>query len=1228
MAKGKYIKKKYKLDLKAPMEKASTPSSLGLTRNGNQFTLTFKAPDTKPASNYNNNAFTVRLWAIGSDGNRYDDHFAGGNNGKCNFTIRPSDGTYSVTMKVNYGLFYPNTSVRLAKVYMAVSADALNYTTTKTETIYTAPYVSYPFEISSAVLYTKAARNSYINGGNNVFQWTVTTTRKYYFDRSDSAQKEFVIAPPAKPSVGINNDGINSATAVWQYSDDNQATNSYPYTRLHHRCYVTKLSNHSTYAGSTNYTFATPTSGSQSFNIPMDNDAYLVRVYAYSAGPGGDSATTSAYLVYSKPLAPAISLRGTPSVASSNFFAPLNVVTNWAKDAIEGGIFSRPLNADGMTVKYCAVTPGPGGAVPVISSTQDVGSFDVKEGTKVYDAQFSPGDLTDKAVYMFTTANYNGRTTDSNVILVGWGRLSTPTITQVAYDTTTQEAAVTVTNNASSVPDSCVDVYFHSNSRPRGVLLDTIAHGGTQAFVYLGSMINEDGKYFTAIARTTSVYTTAQSKISGRMTSVSSAASGGIIPPIPIVHSVVRSGEIQDGKVDALITFQGVGNKKFTEIEIVWSDQNNFLNRNDSPNSWTLATSNDKTRFTRIISSLDIGKIWGFAARETLTIDNLTASGAYSSPVYLDLRTPPTVVDLHVEDDFVEIKGGSTYLKWDYFCEDGSVLDCSTIRLASAAGKNFTLGAVIATVKDGAQYFEISPEELRWTEDTSYYLTVQVSSVNTKISAWSDAVEVRVVHMPEAHITSTSLVEEQEEYGTDDEIPEGLPEYISKWMLPALPLTVNVTGAYEGGTSAVYIRRHGSYILPRPDDSVFHGNDGETMVIKSRSGDGAIVIEQADLFMHLDDHAEYEIVATITEKDGRSATSEPWIFHVNWTHQAVIPSGFVVYDSANLVARIITDIPEESYLDTDVCDIYRLSIDKPELIVENGIIGESYVDLYPVFAKIGGYRIVYKTQFGDYIAEGAKPTWIDLNNEDFNMPDVWGVIIDFEGRQVVLKYDISLSNDWSKAFSTQKYLGGSILGDWNYGVEKTSSVSTVSIVEEDLEVIRNMRRLAEYAGVCHVRTPDGSSFFADIQVSENRDERQINKLASFDLSITRIDNVNDDSELYSDYIKHADPVQLPVDNHEEFSFPYTSVDEVIELEHSPYYISDLTLSYPVIIGEDIPLTELPEDPDIEIGYIPVDLVEPYVVTNDQIEINTRLVDDGQEITAIKRVDINYKYLIG
>ena len=113
-----------------------------------------------------------------------------------------------------------------------------------------------------------------------------------------------------------------------------------------------------------------------------------------------------------------------------------------------------------------------------------------------------------------------------------------------------------------------------------------------------------------------------------------------------------------------------------------------------------------------------------------------------------------------------------------------------------------------------------------------------------------------------------------------------------------------------------------------------------------------------------------------------------------------------------------------------------------------------------------------------------------------------GVIIDFDGQRVELPYNMELSNSWTKDFEATKYLNGHVAGDWNAGIIRAASISSIS-VKSDSDTAEAMRSLAVYEGQCHVRTSDGSSFSADVQVDESR--RYNEKYLTFNLTITRVE---------------------------------------------------------------------------------------------------------------------------
>lgn len=334
--------------------------------------------------------------------------------------------------------------------------------------------------------------------------------------------------------------------------------------------------------------------------------------------------------------------------------------------------------------------------------------------------------------------------------------------------------------------------------------------------------------------------------------------------------------------------------------------------------------------------------------------------------------------------------------------------------------------------------------------------------------------------------------------------PAGESLYKTK-SLKDLPLTATIQGAGAGGITSMVIERAESYHMDRPDERDFDGYEGETIVSYSQLGENQISIDSGELVGALDDNAKYRIIATIMDGLGQvdEATEE---FEVHWAHQAEKPSATVVYDEENLIAKI-TPIAPAGALPEDRCDIYRLSVDRPELVVKDAQFGTTYVDPYPALGEMGGYRLVTVTKNGDYTTEDNEIAWVSsaelgvnpLDNEDSLN------IIDFDGDQVRFYYDNDLSNTWDKDFQETHYLGGSVTGDWNVAVSRSSTLSTLVITELDQDMIRSIRRLAVYPGICHVRTSDGSSYAANAEVNENKSHTDRDMVLSYSLNFTRVD---------------------------------------------------------------------------------------------------------------------------
>ena len=468
--------------------------------------------------------------------------------------------------------------------------------------------------------------------------------------------------------------------------------------------------------------------------------------------------------------------------------------------------------------------------------------------------------------------------------------------------------------------------------------------------------------------------------------------------------------------------------------------------------------------------SVDLGSLeWVYQASGTLvapymyvTVKNLGIKrlGAFGTTVHNIICSKYTTVARNTTA-FVD----------KTICADGDAYAVTQIQIKDSSYTNAT---TFKSAMNGVQLvYELATPQ-------TYQLTPQ--QVNTLVgtnNVWSDSGQVEV-----------RIAESMRAVGT----------------LTKMPLSIKVTGAGDGGITTIVVERAEDYLMVRPDETNFNGNKGEMVLQTSPPlvGINQVSFTTDDLIGPMDDGAVYNIVATVQDGLGQK-DSATLPFEVHWEHQAEEPSAEIVIDEANLIAYIKPIAPANADPE-DVADIYRLSADKPEMIVEGAIFGETYVDPYPALGDMGGHRIVTRTKNGDYITAENQIAMVDspelgvnpIENEDLLN------IIDFEGRQIRFYWETDYSNTWAKDFQETTYLGGSIEGDWNPAVSRSGTLSSKAITVLDQEMLKDVRRLADYPGICHVRTADGSSYAADVQVSEDYTDDEKGMVTNYSLSITKV----------------------------------------------------------------------------------------------------------------------------
>lgn len=814
-----------------------------------------------------------------------------------------------------------------------------------------------------------------------------------------------------------------------------------------------------------------------------------------SVGPAGSSDWRYAKHVYAAPYAAKIS-----AVEYKTSSTTTTIGATW-KAKTDG---LHPI--DYTELEYLIATPAAGFTCPAggswqaISSTKDTGGTDAARGT-VTDAVG-----IDQCLWVRVCTYHDANMSASAPALVRAGMLATPSGLTVTLNDSTFMATVAATNE-SDVPDAFLAVVYRSkNAASDPVVVGIIPAGSTDPVnvqlpdwsdsTDLQISVKAVQGAYTAKPGETGTDVTAYA-VTANMESVALSSGGNI--PVAAEGLTVEASETQG---EVVLAWEWSWNAA-TAAEISWSANPNAWESTSEPNTYIVNRIN--AALWRV-SDLEVGVRWYFRIRLLQLIDGEYTYAPYSATVNIDLSSAPQVPVLTLSANVIT-EGGAVTASWLYTSTDGTPQAQAEICEATFAGDGSVVyGEIIARETSGLSR-TFTAAEVGWETGETHYLAVRVVSGSGNASGWSDPAQVSIADPVSCEITSTSLASVTL---TDDAGEERVV-----LSMTAFPLTVTVTGAAEDDTTSVIIERAEDYEMDRPDESVLINYAGETVYIYTQAGAAVITVDQDDLIGILDDGAIYRLIATVNDSLGQSASASV-DFEVHWAHQALIPSVTAVPSAADF-ATFLTPVAPPGAAEGDTCDIYRLSADRPRLIYSGAEFGETYVDPYPAIGPQGGHRVVFRTGAGDYITADNKIAWTDSGaslESDYN-------IIDFGAGRLLLEHNVELSSSWKKDFKQTAYLGGSVQGDWNPAVTRTGSIDA-TVATDDPETITTLRRLADYPGICHVRTLDGSSFAADVQVSESRAYSTAGKLAEFSLKITRVDSQALDGLTYAEFIREED----------------------------------------------------------------------------------------------------------
>lgn len=947
----------------------------------------------------------------------------------------------------------------------------------------------------------KGLRKDYSTGEKN-------NKTEYRCQSSDYVFKTWTAAIPDKPSLSFSRNS-NTGTFTWSVDDVND-TNNKIFTSVELQTWVS----YSNSSAPQNPSISSQgKSGSVSYTETLSGNNLVRWVRVRSRGPAGNSAWATVSHTYGNPAVANLLAASSRAISSS----VLQITAQWSSAP------SLLYPIDTLTIQYAIAVPTTTNLSAPSSGWTDAITVNSNGKGDTVVATVSESIDTDECLWVRIKSNHDEYSKYSNARLAGTAALDTPGF-NANPNFTTGDVAFTVTENTDCTV-ACTAIFYRPENNPSmDQIVAIFAHGTTTGTVNVPGIVGKSKSSFGAYAF---VGTYTGTVIKTILMRSPAAMDEDIAAVAPAWVSLSAGSQDKSVRVNWAWSWAGAHS-----AEIGWADHDDAWESTDQPKTYLIE---DKVT-SWVVAGLEAGKRWYFRVRLKGLIDTDEVTGPWSAIYDYDLSSIPDRPGLILSKSVIN-SGQSVTARWAYSADDSTQQQYAEICLATITAGVVSYGAIIAKTTT-AQTVEIVRD---WTVDTTYYLCLRLTSTAGRVSEWSEPVALTVappvsISLEEStnywilgqittteyedfepisqsitppgwtlHVTSPNLVGHTEyegdvEHGNYRKI-EYKPSQGATPFIDGLPLTVTVTGAGSTGTTIVSVIRAEDYHIYRPDDSEIDGYEGETIATLSQTGESAMSISTDDLVGCLDDGAKYIIRCTVIDKYGQTASLD-YPFTVDWTHQPGIPSATVEIDEYQRIA-IITPIAPDNYVAGDVCDIYRISTDKPELIVKGAAFGTAYVDPYPAFGDSSGHRIVTRTANGDYVTQSNELAWFLC---DFGIGDVIEedlMVIDVNGDQIELPYDITLQNSWSKDFKRTSYLGGSVQGDWNPAVTRDISANTVIVRGEDLDDQIEMRRLAGYAGAAHIRTPDGSSVACDIQVRESQsyDSQRV----SYSLAIKVVD---------------------------------------------------------------------------------------------------------------------------
>lgn len=524
--------------------------------------------------------------------------------------------------------------------------------------------------------------------------------------------------------------------------------------------------------------------------------------------------------------------------------------------------------------------------------------------------------------------------------------------------------------------------------------------------------------------------------------------------------AVVTLGWNKDGQDDS------------TGTELTWSDEEDTWKSTKNPDQYTFTWSDGpitdgedtyQDSATIVIKDIAEATKYYIKARRYLEDETTTYSKYSNTATVLTSEKPETVV---ASCDRYVPTGNPLSVYWTF---SGNSLQTEwriVERIAEEDSGQFvyTDGAIIAEGRGSVGSAQISAERLTtFAKNNETVFNVQISTGSDFVESENHCVTIIEAPVITASIAPTLTAQ-----------PAGFDVSVS--TLCDLVVIVSSQGASGQFPEGFRRQTAGDTIHSDVYSPVWEWDDLSGMWTAAINLTGGL-----DFW----DKGTYTLeVTAIDRTTGLHSQAVTATFDVQWAYQAPDPDSYITvtpideYDEEGFhrMAAEIALTPPENAAATDQYDIYRLTGDGPVLIGEGFPLTHTAYDEYAPFGAEGvdlAYRVAIRTIDGD--VEFADIPY-QYRNETLRF--------DWTGGFLELPYNLSVADTYKKDVDIRQHMDGSVDGYWNPNITRTGKLCTDLVKLMQQEDVERARELARYTGPVFVRTPEGTAYEADVQITD------------------------------------------------------------------------------------------------------------------------------------------------